>query len=163
MYSYRPPQGNTPTKALTFSALFIALLLFLSPAAKLPYTGALQMLGLVFAMGAIMLCTRYLLTGYVYTLEQNGEGVDLTIVEEKGKARRTVCRLSVTGAALTRGAKLPDAEKKRRTYNYCPAAFDKNAHYFISPEAQDEAVKITVCDEFLIALFAAGAHYIDEE
>ena len=163
MYSYRPPQGNTATKALTFSALIIALILFMSRATSLPYAGALQMLALVFAMGGIMLCTRYLMTGYVYTLEKNGECVDLVVVEEKGKARRTVCRLSVNGASLTRDAKLPPASQKRRTYNYCPSAFDKNARYFISPEADSEAVKISVCDELVLALFSAGAHYIDEE
>lgn len=163
MYSYRPPQGNTATKALTFSALIIALILFMSRATSLPYAGALQMLALVFAMGGIMLCTRYLMTGYVYTLEKNGECVDLVVVEEKGKARRTVCRLSVNGASLTRDAKLPPASQKRRTYNYCPSAFDKNARYFISPEAESEAVKISVCDELVLALFSAGAHYIDEE
>lgn len=163
MYSYRPPQGNTATKALTFSALIIALILFMSRATSLPYAGALQMLALVFAMGGIMLCTRYLMTGYVYTLEKNGECVDLVVVEEKGKARRTVCRLSVNGASLTRDAKLPPAPQKRRTYNYCPSAFDKNARYFISPEADSEAVKISVCDELVLALFSAGAHYIDEE
>lgn len=163
MYSYRPPQGNAATKALTFSALIIALLLFMSRATSLPYAGALQMLALVFAMGGIMLCTRYLMTGYVYTLEQNGAGVDLVIVEEKGKARRTVCRISVNGATLTRDTKLPESEKKRRAYNYCPAAFDKNARWFISPESESEAVKISVCDELVLALFSAGAHYIDEE
>lgn len=163
MYSYRPPQGNAATKALTFSALIIALILFMSRATSLPYAGALQMLALVFAMGGIMLCTRYLMTGYVYTLEKSGERMDLVVVEEKGKARRTVCRLSVNGASLTRDAKLPPAPQKRRTYNYCPSAFDKNARYFISPEADSEAVKISVCDELVLALFCAGAHYIDEE
>ena len=163
MYSYRPPQGNAATKALTFGTFAIALILFLSPAAKLPYAGALQTLGLVFAMAGIMLCTRYLMTGYVYALEQNGECIDLVITEEKGKARRTVCRLSVNGATLTHSGKLPITEKKRKTYNYCPAAFDKNARWFFSPEAENEAVKLSVCDELLLALLSAGANYIDEE
>ena len=163
MYSYRPSQGNTPTKVLTFSAFAASFLLFLSPAASLPYAGALQMLGLLFAMGGIMLCTRFLMTGYLYTLEQNGDGIDLAVTEEKGKARRIVCRLSVRGAKITRTDKLPDSEKNRRTYNYCPSAFDKNARFFISPESEGEAVKLILCDEFLRALLAAGASYIDEE
>ncbi len=131
MYVYEPKSPKKPEKLTVAVLLLVGLLLFLMVAAipTLPFPSILQLCGVFFLAGAILILSQCLLRHYTYCIDLPdgaGEGAipDLTVSEYYSRRVSVVCRISL---ADIESAVLVTAEnkkslsamlKKKRVYRY---------------------------------------------
>lgn len=163
IYSYSPPRGDSVSKTLAFCILGGALVVvmlaeFLPEAAPILQTG-----GFVLAMAGLLVCTRFLLSGYTYNLESAADGTspDLVIVENKGKVNRTVCRVSVAGGKLCRFNKKTKLASGK-VYDYRPTPFGNDSWVFEVPERDGEGFVLFSPDDKLLALMQSAGCALSE-
>lgn len=115
VYSYSPPRGNTAAKILTWVLVAAALILMVAGSIFPDLDPILKTSAFALMMAAVLVCTRFMLLGYTYSVETSDSGApDLVIVENKGKVNRTVCRVSIAGGRLYPSAssvKIPAGKK----------------------------------------------------
>ncbi len=138
IYSYTPERVESTSKTIAFCILGGAAILVLLGEFVGEYKPILQTAGFVLAMGGVLVCSRFLLSGYTYNIEAaDGASPDLVIIEHKGKTGRTVCRVSLAGGRLFR----PEKGKRldpRRIYDYRPSPFAPDSWVYEVPERDGE-------------------------
>ena len=163
IYSFSPPRGDSVSKALAFvllggAAIAVMLAEFLQGIASILQTG-----GFALAMAGLLVCTRFLLSGYTYSIESEADGTspDLVIVENKGKINRTVCRVSLAGGKLSRfdkSRKLPGD----KVYDYRPSPFVADSWVFEVPARDGEGFVIFSPDDKMISLMQSAGSILSE-
>lgn len=123
----------------------------------------LQTGGFVLAMAGLLVCTRFLLSGFTYSIESQADGTppDLVIVENKGKVNRTVCRVSVAGGKLYRS----DKNRKLasgKIYDYRPTPFGSDSWIFEVPERDGEGFVRFSPDEQMVSLMRSAGCLVSE-
>ena len=74
VYSYSPPSGNKAAKILT-SVLVGTGLLFMIASALMPdLDPILKTIAFALMMASVLVCTRYMLVGYTYSIESGESG-----------------------------------------------------------------------------------------
>ena len=125
MYEYRTVRKNK-------IALFLVIAFFLIAAASIatsaffepPVRTILQIVGLAFALPALQIAARYLLTRYLYRLCPYEDGnTDIEVYAYRGGTRmQLVCRVGLE--EITAAKPLTEANRKPpqglRRYNYAP-------------------------------------------
>lgn len=163
IYSYSPPRGDSVSKTLAFvifggAAILVLLAEFLPEISPILKTG-----GFVLAMAGLLVCTRFLLLGYTYSIESAADCTppDLVIVENKGKVNRTVCRVSVAGGKLSR----LDKSRKRvsgKVYDYRPSPFCSESWVFEVPERDGEGIVYFCPDSNMVSLMQSAGCFLSE-
>jgi len=152
IYSYSPEKGDSRSKTLAFCILGGAAFLVLLGEFLGEYKPILQTAGFVVAIAGIMICSRFLLSGYTYIIEgsEDGKAPDLVIIENRGKVNRTVCRVSASGGRLFRadGGKKPDG----RVYDYRPSPFVSDSWIYVVPERDGDGFVRFSPDEKMIEI-----------
>ncbi len=151
-YTYSPPRGDQTSQIITFCTLGGAMILVLLGEFIGAYKTVLQMAGFLTALAGIMLCTRWLLSGYTYTIELSDDGAsaDLVIVENKGKVNRTVCRVSAVGGKLSR-----TKSSEGKLYDYRPSPFVKDAWIYEVPASDGDGFVRFCPDEKMVEIMQA--------
>lgn len=166
IYSYSPPKGGTAVQTVAFCLFGAAAALIMLGEIIPEYKPVLLTGGFVLAMAGLPVCTRFLLSGYTYGIESEADGgaPDLVIVENRGKANRTVCRVSASLGYLFRYDK-----KERRTrlsgkriYDYRPTPLTEGAFVYEVPERDGGGFVIFCPDEKMIALMQSLGCRVDE-
>ncbi|MCQ2354787.1 MAG: hypothetical protein MJ102_06765 [Clostridia bacterium] len=136
-YEYKPPKDRLII-AVVFALLLLSIVVFAAGSALREYAGLMELSGVVLAAGGLLIGTRYLMTEYVYAVEMTDsatDGYDLVITECRGKVRRVVCRVSVSGGKLQKIT--PDTPKPKCTiFNYCQSPRQSDACYFFPDEKE---------------------------
>ena len=98
IYNCKAKRQNLKAAAVTavFTVAFLSDLFLLPLPFMKPYRHLLEFLLAVFAAVVVTVAGRYLLRDYRYILTENGDGVDLVVIETQGKRRRTVCRVALS-------------------------------------------------------------------
>lgn len=152
IYSYSPPRGNTAAKILTYTLTGAALIFMVAGSLFPDYDPILKTVAFALMMAAVLVCTRYLLLGYTYSIESGETGApDLVIVENKGKVNRTVCRVSIAGGKLYRtpeSIKIPAGKR----YDYRTGLAPTNGCVFRVPERDGGDYVLFCPDERLTEL-----------
>ncbi|MGM9642094.1 MAG: hypothetical protein ACI3XI_02680 [Eubacteriales bacterium] len=130
-YSYSPPRGDKVSTAITYILICAAVVLLILSEVLADIKPFFQASGFAAILIAVMFCSRYVLSGYTYTvrLSDDGERADLVVVENRGKQNRTVCRISATDSRLFKAKKLAG-----RVYDYRPTPFIRDSWVFEVPE-----------------------------
>lgn len=154
IYSYSPEKGDSTSKAIAFSVLGGAAILIMLGEFLADYKPILQTAGFVLAMAGVLVCSRFLLSGYTYSLEAaEGASSDLVIVENKGKVNRTVCRVSLSGGRLYRDVKGEKGKKfDGKLYDYRPSPFTPDSWVYEVPERDGEGFVRFCPDEKMVSL-----------
>ncbi len=154
IYSYSPEKGDSTSKAIAFAVLGGATILIMLGEFLSEYKPILQTAGFVLAMAGVLVCSRFLLSGYTYSLEAaEGASPDLVIVENKGKVNRTVCRVSVVGGKLYRDVKGEKGKKfDGKLYDYRPSPFTPDSWVYEVPERDGEGFVRFCPDEKMVSL-----------
>ena len=154
IYSCRPSSRDKLTRA-------IILLIFVISLAMMIYgslNGTDRTLYLVPAFGFLMvgsmLCYRYVIVSYIYSIERENEysGPDLVIRSVKPGKTCTVCRVSIAdGRFLKADKSLRDVKKIGKIHNFNPGIASDEAYWFISSEAEGSDVILftpdkTICE-----------------
>ena len=146
MYVYEPKPDKRAAYTLTFICLCVGLAL-LWPSSLDGFWGALPpAAGILFLLLAFMTACRYLLTSYVYRIEErDGFGYDLTVEQIFVKRRRILCRIAVediekiSEAASGRKKKKDKSKKSAQkcvTYRYFAELFCRR--YTVIELSEDE-------------------------
>lgn len=142
IYEYSPSHDKY-TGAAVGVLIVIAFAVFVGGSFVPAYAGLFELAAVALAAAGILLCSRGLLTRYVYTVETSDKSrdplddpdADLVITEIRGKVSRVVCRVSVKGGAIRRirrDTPKPDAP----VFNYCPGLFPEDPCWFYPSEAE---------------------------
>ena len=156
LYAHSPKNGDSGTRVLAFCLLFGGLIIIMLSSLVKAYAGAVQMLGFLLAIASVMVCTRFMLTYYTYSVESpDGDGIaDLVIIERRGGRERTVCRVAVSGGRLTVATR---ANKPLgRCFDYRPGLFTPS-YYFTPTDSDGDSIRFSPDDRLLSALCALGA------
>lgn len=126
-YSYSPPRGDRVSTALTYVLIGAAAVLLVLGEVFSGIKPIFQASGFAAILIAVMFCTRYMLSGYTYTvsISDDGSRADLEVVENRGKQNRTVCRIAATDSRLFKAKKLVG-----RVYDYRPTPFIRDSWVF---------------------------------
>lgn len=156
MYVYSPK----PSKKLPYTLIIICLcagiMLFWPISEDRTVDMLLKAFGLWAFFGAFVVAYKFIWTSYVYTLERNGVGVDLTVDCIFIKKKRTVCRISVDDIENVRikirkkKADLPD--KKVPRYKYFACLFCRSYCILELSENEDNAIILLTPDEKMLNL-----------
>lgn len=97
MYEFAPKPKRIREKLWMSVCLFFGVLSY-GFGQILPYPMACQLLSVILLTAAVLITVRYLLRDYIYCIDvdENGEAVQLTVVEALERRRTVVCRVSVT-------------------------------------------------------------------
>ncbi len=159
-YSHTPPCGDKVSRALTVALIALAAVLLVLGELFASLKPIFQAAGFGALLLAVLFCTRFLLSGYTYSIElsDDGEEGDLVITENRGKARRTVCRVSVKGARLSR----PQKKQSGRVYDYRPSPFIAE-HYLFEVSERDGGGFIRFCpDEKIVNILRSLGCEVEE-
>lgn len=163
VYSYSPPSGNKAAKILT-SVLVGTGLLFMIASALMPdLDPILKTIAFALMMASVLVCTRYMLVGYTYSIESGESGCpDLVIIEHKGKVNRTVCRVSVCGGRLyssPKNVKIPAGKR----YDYRSGLAPSDGCVFRVPERDGGDYVLFCPDQKMTELMLSlGASHEDQ-
>ena len=162
LYSHTPESGDPKSRAVCFSTLGTAGALILLSEILSAYKPILMTAGFIVALFGIAVCARLLMTSYTYSLESSADGTppDLVIRERRGKLDRTVCRVSVSGGRLTRGA--GSKKPKGAVYDYRPSPFTPAWWTFEVPERDGSGFVRFNPDEKMIALMRSAGCEVEE-
>ena len=162
MYAYRPQYEKKKEKLLSLFLAIIGVVVYGSsqiPGA--PFPGVIQMLGIAFLAGAILITTMCIMRRYDYVLEADENGkTDFIITEYYGRRTMVVCRVGLSDVCSV----LPitkDTEEQRKAlkkegthYSYTGVLFDEK-RYLVEMNAHGEHVFVTICaDERLVELLS---------
>lgn len=126
MYHYTP-KSEKKLEKLIFAGLVVLAVLFFagSQIPQIPYPVIFQTAAFALIAFAIIIVSKFLITDYSYSLEQDGGSQTELIVRERcGKRLRVVCRIplsAVTGCTVTdreNRKKLLAERKSRLIYRY---------------------------------------------
>jgi len=150
MYSFSPKKTNKIAEGLAIFLFALAAVLLIFPSAfTLPYGGVLQTAGLVFAVAALAVLTRYTFKSFTYTVRERGDGsdsLDLVITERQGKREYAVCRIALSGIEEII---VPD-EKNKETLTK-KSEGRKIFAYFVEISPKDQCyIYATECGEKLL-------------
>lgn len=151
LYSYSPERGDGASKLTAFLILASAAALLLLGELFSELKPLLQAGGFALALGGILVCSRFLLSGYTYCIElSDAAAPDLVIIEHRGKADRTVCRVSILGGKLY----CKDLKRERgvRLYDHRPSPFRSPSVFFEIPERDGEGFIRFCPDEKMLSL-----------
>ncbi len=150
IYSYSPQKGDSISRVLTFALLGGGGLLVLLGAVFPDYEPFFWTLGFILLMAGLLVCTRFLLSGFTYNIESTADGTppDLVIIENKGKVNRTVCRVSASGGKLFEYKKSEKRSRlsSKKIYDYRPTPFSEGAYVYEAPE-QDGGGFVLFCPD----------------
>lgn len=147
--TYRPTQNKKSAYTIAL-VLLICGIICIGCAPLFRMLSVMQFFGVAFFTGCILIMKRYILQEYIYTVEPEGEGYDLSVNEICGKRSRLVCKLSLD-TCVAFEMKKDNAEKYghvSRRYNYCvnPDARDVYCFYFKESEDSELNVLFLECD-----------------
>lgn len=175
-YEYVPFSKNSKTKKMALSFFFGGLILFVIGGIKaIPFRSVIQLASIASLTVSILLVGRFMLRAYAYIVKDFGEGDELVIDEIMRKSRCSVCRLELKKlTAVRRLSELPNDEKKKKRYNYCPDAFASDAYAldFVDGnyDTSTETIRIVLQpDKKLVSIFNEALDmnlqngYIEEE
>ncbi len=158
-YSYSPPRGDAFSRAIVFALLGGAAVIVLFGEFLTEYKPIFQTAGFLPAIAGVMFYARFLLSGYTYTVEVSaeGSGADLVIVENRGKANRTVCRVSAVGGNLLRAKR-----GEGRSFDYRPTPFAEPSYYYEVSE-RDGGGYVRFCpDEKMVQILSSLGCEVEE-
>ncbi len=157
-YSYSPPRGDSLSRAIVFALLGGAAIIVMLGEFLTDIKPILQTVGFVPAVLGVMLCSRFMLSGYTYTIELGADGssADLVIVENRGKANRTVCRVSAIGGRLVR------KKAEGRCYDYRPTPFSEDSYFYIVSDRDGGGIVRFCPDERMIDIMRSLGCEVEE-
>lgn len=136
MYTFTPrPNRRLPfTAVLICAALGIALFLPISDSSSLLLW--LRTGGLWAFFAAFVIADKFLLTSYIYSLEETDGAPDLVIEEIHFRRRRIVCRISLDEIVSMKKGDKTAPRRGLRVYNY-RAEFPSRGFFLLRGEDAD--------------------------
>ena len=129
MYEFIPKGSNKSTKT-AISALIVAgfaIMLVTLTSENMPFKWVFQIIAIAIIAAGILLMTRYVSKGFIYSVTQNEEKLDFSVVEMQGKIRITICRIAIENILEVHVLEASEQEKEKALI----AAFkaDKRARF----------------------------------
>ncbi len=142
-YSYSPPRGDKVSTVITYALVGAAALLIVFGEIFTDIKPIFQASGFGALLLSVMFFSKYLLSGYTYTVtvSEDGESADLVVVENSGKRNRTVCRVCATDSRIFK-AKKPGG----RVWDYRPSPFVTD-HWVFTVSERDGGGFIRFCPD----------------
>ena len=173
MYELIPRKSNNKARGVIIILFLATAALFLASELipNLPFVWIPQLLGILFAVPAVYLVSRYVAKSFLYRVESTDRGVDLTVSEASfgGKRRTVVCRIglsSIKKRILLEGdgcSLSPFKKEKKPTYDYRPDLCPSKSILILSDEGGVEVYICLASEEKLFELLAPVEDVEDEE
>lgn len=161
MYSYKPKKTNKIAEGAAIFLLAVAAILIIFPSIiEISYVGIVQTVGMVSAVTALALLTRYTFKSFYYTVrEGDGENsLDLVVTECQGKREYAVCRIALSSieeiivADENNKSELKKKCAGRKIFSYFVELSPKNQCYIFATECGESLLIKLTPDQTLLSL-----------
>lgn len=151
-YVCRPKKDNKKCKILSVALLFLSAVSFFLSAYMSSFRAVGQMISVVFLLLFVQLSSKFLLTDYVYTLEEE----KLFVSSKQGKRKKDLGYIPLSQSVKLFTKKEWEKKKENITvsqrFSYCQNLFPADESYLLFSQEEKNVLLVFEPDETLLSL-----------
>lgn len=139
VYSCAPSKSDKKTRIIVLLVFLLSLALMVYGVFSEGDGTIIRYFALAMLLIAALLCGRYVLTIYIYSIERDDEEspCDLVIRAVRLKKTKVVCRVRISGGTFVPANRIGKYNREgRKIRNYVPGMPDDREFWFLSSESE---------------------------